>query len=159
MIFVVLGTQKFQLNRLLMKLDALIEDDKIKDEVFAQIGSSDYIPKHYKYTRFLDRDSFEPMMENCEILITHSGVGTIVSGLNHGKPIIAYPRLAKYDEHVDDHQMEIAESFEQLNYVLLCKEGDDLNLVLEECRKHKFSEYKSQRKRMVSSIRDYLMEI
>ena len=62
MIFVVLGTQKFQLNRLLMKLDALIEDDKIKDEVFAQIGSSDYIPKHYKYTRFLDRDSFERML-------------------------------------------------------------------------------------------------
>ena len=47
MIFVVVGTQKFQLNRLLKVFDTLLEEEKIDQEVFAQIGNSDYIPKNY----------------------------------------------------------------------------------------------------------------
>ena len=46
MIFITVGSQKFQFNRLLEQIDLLIENKIIKEEVFAQIGSSDYIPKN-----------------------------------------------------------------------------------------------------------------
>lgn len=49
MIFITLGSQKFQFNRLLQAVDQLIEKSVIEDEVFAQIGYSDYQPKHYAY--------------------------------------------------------------------------------------------------------------
>ena len=58
MIFITLGSQKFQFNRLLKAIDKLIADGKITDEVFAQIGYSDYIPVHFQYKTFLDREEF-----------------------------------------------------------------------------------------------------
>lgn len=159
MIFVVLGTQKFQLNRLLIELDNLIEKGIVKDTIFAQIGESSYTPRHYQYVRFLEKELFEKKMEMCDILITHSGVGTIISGLKHKKPIIVYPRLAKFKEHVDDHQIEIAETFASLNYVLFCKENDDLKSILDECRMHKFDEYESQKQKMIDTINNYLLNV
>ena len=58
MIFITLGSQKFQFNRLLKAVDELVAAGKIKDEVFAQIGYSDYKPMNYKYEQFLDREKF-----------------------------------------------------------------------------------------------------
>ena len=55
MIFVTLGSQKFQFNRLLIEIDRLIEEKKITEEVFAQIGYSDYKPRNYEYKEFLER--------------------------------------------------------------------------------------------------------
>lgn len=159
MIFVVLGTQKFQLNRLLKKIDILIEKGMIKEKVFAQIGMSDYIPVYYDYQEFLTKERFDQMMESCDILITHSGVGSIISGLKYRKRVIVFPRLMKYGEHVDDHQTEIADTFSKMNYVLACNERDDLGSVLEECRVHQFDEYISQRKKMLHIVKDYLDHI
>ena len=156
MIFVVVGTQKFQLNRLLKKIDDLIENGVIEEEVFAQIGHTDYVPMHYRYKRFLEKEKFEQIMEQCDILITHSGVGSIISGLSHHKPVIVVSRLPQYGEHVDDHQIGIAETFSKLNYVLVCREQDDLGKILKECRTHSFAQYVSQRKKMVNIVRDYL---
>ena len=58
MIFITLGSQKFQFNRLLKAVDELVAAGKIKDEVFAQIGYSDYKPTYYTSANFLDRESF-----------------------------------------------------------------------------------------------------
>lgn len=59
MIFVVCGTQKFQLNRLLEKMDTLIGRGQITEKVFAQIGHSEYKPQTYEYVNFLSRELFE----------------------------------------------------------------------------------------------------
>lgn len=159
MIFVAVGTQKFSLNRLLKQIDELIQTGKIKEEVFAQIGHSDYKPQNYKYKDFIGKEEFDKVVEQCDVLITHSGVGTIISGLNRNKPIILYPRLAKYKEHVDDHQLEIAQSFFDKNFVLLCNENDDLSELVEKSKVHKFDKYKSQRENVVSNIIDFLDKI
>ena len=63
MIFVTLGTQKFQLNRLLKQLDKYIEQGQITDKVIAQIGYSDYLPKRYEYIDFLNKTEFDEMIE------------------------------------------------------------------------------------------------
>lgn len=156
MIFVVLGTQKFQFNRLLKEIDRLIEKKKIEDEVFAQIGHSDYMPKNYVALDFLDKVVFENKISSCDMLITHSGVGSIVSGINNGKPVIVVPRLKKYNEHVDDHQLEIAAAFSQKNYVLMCSEVKDLEKTIVEAEIHKFDKYVSQREKTVNTISRYL---
>ena len=58
MIFVTVGSQKFQFNRLLKAIDTLVKNNSITEEVFAQTGYSDYKPKYYKYREFLNRDEF-----------------------------------------------------------------------------------------------------
>ena len=93
MIFITLGSQKFQFNRLLQAVDQLIEKSVIEDEVFAQIGYSDYQPKHYAYQKFLDREQFLVQEEKCRVLITHGGTGAIIGAVKKGKKVIAVPRV------------------------------------------------------------------
>lgn len=156
MIFVAVGTQKFQMNRLLRKIDDLIKDGVIVEEVFAQIGNSDYVPTHYQFEYFLDKDSFENKIAQCDLLVTHGGVSTIIAGVERQKPVIVFPRLAKYREHVDEHQLQIANSFSKMNYVCVCDDEEKLAELIDESRNHHFEKYVSQRKRMVGLIDDYL---
>ena len=85
MIFVTTGSQRFQFNRLLQKIDLLIEEGMIREEVFAQIGVSDYQPKHYEYCRFLDREGFTGKLRECQMVITHGGTGVIIGAVKQGK--------------------------------------------------------------------------
>lgn len=156
MIFVILGTQKFQLNRLLKTLDQYVEKGVIQEQIMAQIGYSDYLPKWYKYVKFLDKKEFDAMIQKADVVISHSGVGSIISALNARKPVIVYPRLAKYREHIDDHQTEIAYAFSKKNYVLCCREEDDLWELLGKCKTFPFASYVSQREKIVGIISDYL---
>ena len=87
MIFITLGSQKFQFNRLLKAIDKLVEQGKIKEEVFAQIGYSDYQPINYNYKQFLDRDEFAAMEGKADIVITHGGTGAIIGAVKKGKKV------------------------------------------------------------------------
>ncbi|WP_192986685.1 PssE/Cps14G family polysaccharide biosynthesis glycosyltransferase [Carnobacterium mobile] len=156
MIFVVLGTQKFQCNRLLKELDNLIEHCKIKEPVFAQTGYSDYKPLNYKYTDFMDKNEFEDNIKNCNLLITHSGVGTIITGMKFEKPIIVFPRLKEFKEHIDNHQLEIAETFSKQSFVLLCGKKDSLEEQIAKSDLYTFKHYISQREKNVSVIKEFL---
>lgn len=156
MIFVALGTQKFQFNRLLQMIDQLLDEGKINETVFAQIGNSDYKPKNYKFASFLDKNEFEDRIRNCNMLITHSGVATIITGLKNNKKVIVVPRLSKYGEHVDNHQVQIAQSFSKQNYVMMFEENIELDLLIRKARIHEFAKYASQRQQMIKTIRDYL---
>ena len=118
MIFVVLGSQKFQFNRLLKKIDELIEEKKIREPVFAQSGACTYTPVHYESKPFLTRDEFNEHIRDCDILVTHGGTGAIINGIKSGKRVIAVPREAKYGEHVDNHQKEIIRLFHKKGYIL-----------------------------------------
>ena len=158
MIFVSVGTQKFPFNRLLEKLDDLVRDGCIEDKIFAQIGLSDYKPQHYEYVDYLGKDDFDENLRQCDLVITHSGVATIVAALKRGKPVLVVPRLARYGEHVDDHQVEIADTFSEQNYVLKYQDGDDFCEMIEQARHHQFAKYISKREAVVQTIRDYMRE-
>lgn len=159
MIFVAVGMQKFPFNRLLKDIDDLIQKGLVEEEVFAQIGNSDYIPQNYKYKSFMSKEEFDETVAKSSLLITHSGVGTIISGLNRHKPIIVYPRLAKYGEHVDNHQLEIAYYFSQMKYVIMYNESTPLCDLIKMSKDFKFEEYKSQKTKAIDVIREYLKSL
>lgn len=139
MILVTLGTQKFQMNRLVEVMDkAAIE---LGEEVFIQTGNSTYEPKNCKWQAFVDSKRFQEMIKNCSMLVTHAGVGTIMTGINAKKPIVVVPRLAEFGEHVDDHQKEIADAFEEKGFVLACKSIDKLIECIQNARKYDFQPY------------------
>ena len=156
MIFVAVGTRKFQLNRLLKKLDELVVSGLITDEIYAQIGYSDYKPQHYRYIDFLPQEQFNAEIEKCDLLITHGGVGIILAGLKARKSVIVFPRLAKFGEHVDDHQLEITEAFVELNYVLQCVDIDYLHKTIMEANTHSFGCYCSHRVKVIKTIEEFI---
>ena len=156
MIFITLGSQKFQFNRLLKAVDGLIERGIIQDEVFAQTGYSTYVPKNYDYEAFLDRKIFLSMEEKADIIITHGGTGAIVSAVKKGKKVIAVPRLAKYKEHVDNHQLQIVKQFDDMNLICNCMNCDDLENAIEEVKTRKYSSYTSNTQSILASIEKFI---
>lgn len=159
-VFITLGSQKFQFNRLLKAVDELCERGTLDvEDVFAQIGYSDYIPQKYNYKTFLDRDEFSNEMEKADIVITHGGTGAIIGAVKRGKKVIAVPRLAKYGEHVDDHQLQLIKQFDDLNLICPCRDTNKLEAALDTVQRTKYNSYKSNTLNIISSIEDYLMEI
>ena len=159
MIFVAVGTQKFQFNRLLKAVDDLVDQGVLTGEVFAQTGHSDYVPRNYGYQDFLSKDDFQSCINRCELLITHSGVATIIAGLKLRKPVVVVPRFSAHGEHVDDHQLQIAESFADKNLLLMSKNLDDLGAIVKRAGTHEFARYVSQREQVIRTVRDYLKTI
>lgn len=151
MIFITLGSQKFQFNRLLKAVDEL----NLKEEIFAQIGYSDYIPKNFKYKRFMDRNEFSSYINKSDIIITHGGTGAIMGALKKGKKVIAIPRLSEYGEHVDNHQLQIIEEFKELNLLYSC-EDMDIEKALNIVKIKNFKKYKSNTETIINSIENFI---
>lgn len=156
MIFMTLGTQKFQLNRLLQTVDEILSQGLVEEEVFAQTGYSTYRPLHYQFQQFLGKQEFDNHIRQARLVITHSGVGTIMSVLQAHRPVIVFPRLAKYKEHVDNHQLEIAKAFAVQGHVLCCQEHDDLLVLMKQSETYPFVPYTSQTEQVVTVIRGFL---
>ena len=156
MIFVTLGSQKFQFNRLLMELDKLLEEKKICNDIFAQIGYSDYKPKNYEFKEFLDREQFAEFMDKCDTVITHGGTGAIVGAVKRDKKVIAVPRLAKFGEHVDDHQLQIIDQFTNMNFIVGVKDTNEIYEALELLKTMKFKKYISNTENIINEIEKYI---
>ena len=158
MIFVTTGSQKFQFNRLLLKLDQLVSDGIIREEVYAQIGASDYEPCFYDYTTFMDREAFAEKMRECDIVITHGGTGVIISAVKQGKRVIAVPRLAEFGEHVDDHQVQLLKQFDGMNLICACYDLTKLDRYIRDIRQMHFESYVSNTDTIIRDIEAYLLD-
>lgn len=156
MIFITVGSQKFQFNRLLKKIDELIDKKIIKENVFAQIGVSDYKPRNYKYTKFMTQEDFSKNISAADMVITHAGTGVIVNSVKQGKKIVAIPRLSKYGEHVDDHQIQLIKEFEELNFIEPCYDIEDLEQVIKKAKVKKYDRYISNTDKIIKSINEYI---
>ncbi len=159
MVFITLGSQKFQFNRLLMAMDRLMEEGKIRDEVFAQVGYSDYQPKYYPYRQFLNSEEYDQLLLSADVIISHAGTGIITKAVKKGKRVIAVPRLACFGEHVDDHQLQIVEMFNCLGYICACQECDQLAEKVAEVKKMKIQPYKSNTDKIIGSLEDYISRL
>ena len=126
LVFVTVGSQKFQFDRLLRAVDECVGNGSIQDEVFAQTGASAYVPKHFKSAPFLDRDEFARRMDAASVIVTHGGTGAIVGALKRGKRVIAMARLACLGEHVDNHQVQLLREFEETGLIATCEDGQSL---------------------------------
>jgi UDP-N-acetylglucosamine transferase subunit ALG13 len=156
LIFVTVGSQKFQFNRLLRELDTLVEQKRITEDIFAQTGYSDYIPKNYKYKSFLDRDEFKEVMEISNKVITHGGTGAIIGAVKQGKKTIVVPRLKEFGEHVDNHQIQIMREFTKLRLIASVERIDDLEIVINEVDVIKPKSYISNTKNVINSIEKFI---
>ena len=156
MILITVGSQKFQFNRLLEEVDKLVEKKVIKDKVFAQIGVSDYKPKNYEYKDFLTQDEFSKKMDESNLIITHAGTGVIVNAVKKEKKVIAIPRLAKYGEHVDDHQIQLINEFKELNFIEPVYEINELEKAIKNIDKKTFNKYISNTDVIIEDIEKFI---
>ncbi|WP_214835587.1 PssE/Cps14G family polysaccharide biosynthesis glycosyltransferase [Exiguobacterium sp. s36] len=157
MIFISLGTQKFQFDRLLKEIDNLIDKHVItSNEVFAQIGYSTYKPRNYPYINFLNNEEFEKNITHCNVLITHGGTGSIITGLKNNKKVIAVPRNFKFDEHVDNHQYEIVQEFSNSKLIEAVYEVEMLESALRNIQTVEYRSYQSNTQNIIRIIEEFI---
>ena len=156
MIFVTVGTQKFPMDRLVKAVDELAACTNA--QFFVQSGHSGYIPAHCEYSPFLSKEELGEKLDQCSMVICHGGVGSILLGLKRNMKVIVVPRLEKFGEHVDDHQVEIAESFSKAGYIRLVTDTADLADELNWCKNWTPKDFKSNKERFSQLILNMIAE-
>lgn len=156
MILVLLGTQDKPFTRLLEELDKLIEKKVIKDKVIVQAGLTKYQSKNMEIFDLKPVDELMELQNDADIIITHGGVGSILSAVKMNKKVIAIPRLKEYGEHTNNHQIQIVDEFYKTGYILKADNPGDLEVILKNINSFKIKKYKSNNKKFVGLIEDYI---
>jgi UDP-N-acetylglucosamine transferase subunit ALG13 len=121
MIFVTVGTNEAPFDRLLRAVENLEHDD-----VVAQCGSSSFRPKNATCVDFLAFEKLVEYVRSASLVVTHGGVGSIAVTLANGRRPAVVPRLHRYGEAVDDHQVALGRRLERSGIVTLVEDPDRL---------------------------------
>lgn len=129
MILVTVGNHTAGFERLIQIMDNLAIS--IDEEIIAQIGHTQYTPKNLKWFRFINYEEMVSLVKNARIIVCHGGAGTIIDATKYGKPLIILPRLHKYGEAFDDHELELAEALDTNHKAILIRNNRELSNAIE----------------------------
>jgi UDP-N-acetylglucosamine transferase subunit ALG13 len=156
MIFVSIGTYKAGFDRLIREIDRLAEKGILKN-VTAQTGYTNYTPKFIKYRRFFSSGEMEKLVKKSDFLIMHAGTGTIYNGLKSNKKIIAVPRLKKYNEYFNNHQLELARFMQERGKILAVYDIKDLEKAIASIKKFNPAKDKKYKNKIVETISNFII--
>ena len=162
MILVLLGTQNNSFHRLLEKMDELIEKKVIDEKVLVQSGYTKYESKNMRVFDLIPQEELDRYQEQADLIITHGGVGSIISSIKKDKKVIAVPRLHKYQEHVNDHQKQIVEAFDRKGYIIgvnSVKELEKAILKAQDFIPLKYDEEGRNNSKMIKLIEEFIDKI
>lgn len=128
-IFVSVGTQ-LPFERLLETVDSVTSG--LEHNVVYQIGDSEFNPDVGTVHRYLDPESYKSEFDRCDLFISHAGMGSIITALENGKPMVIMPRLLKFNEHRNDHQLATASKFLGNSLVTVISNSYDLSIALKQ---------------------------
>lgn len=134
MILVLLGTQNNSFHRLLEEIEKNIDNGNMKEEVVVQKGYTKFESKSMTLYNQLPLDEINNLIDKADLVITHGGVGSIITAIEKNKKVIAVPRLKKYKEHVNDHQLDIIKSFDEQEYIIGLNNVEELTEALKKVK-------------------------
>ena len=156
MILVLLGTQNNSFHRLLEEIQRNIENGNIKEEVIAQKGYTKFKSDKMKIFDEISQDELNNLIKRANLIITHGGVGSIINAITNEKKVIAVPRLKKYKEHVNDHQLDIVQSFNDMGYIIGINSVDELEKALKNAKEFTPKKYLQNTGKIINIIEDYI---
>ncbi len=154
MIFVTIGTQ-VPFDRFIKIIDEIAP--QLNEEVVAQVCKCGFVPQNIKTVDFLAPDEFNNLFDKARLIVSHAGMGTILSALQKHKPIIIFPRIAALGEQRNEHQLATAEKFKELGSVYVAMNEEDLKVLLQQknlkCL-HEIGEFADIS--LIESIKDFI---
>lgn len=159
MILVMLGTQNNSFVRLLEEIENLIKKDIITEEVIIQAGYTKYETDKMKILDLIPKDELEKLIKDASFVITHGGVGSITMSLKLGKKVIAVPRKHKHNEHVNDHQEEIVNLFNQKKYLIGINDVNKLEDAIKNIETFEPKKFVSNNDKIITLIKNYIDSI
>lgn len=126
MILVTVGTHYLGFERLIRPMDAIAA--RLEEKVIIQYGSSHYIPRYAEGFAFTTGDEMKRLTAEARLVVCHAAAGAIILAIQLDKPLVLVPRLKKYNEIIDDHQLQLARALETQHRALVVYEPDAASL-------------------------------
>ena len=158
MIFVTVGTHEQPFDRLLKWIEKMVEDKKIDEEVIIQKGYTNYEPKNCKNFKLIGYEEMQKYIADARIVITHGGPASFIAPLSIGKIPIVVPRQKDYNEHVNNHQLDIVNNFNDKGHIVGIKDVKELEDALNRIKEFKPKEYISNTENIIKIIEDFIGE-
>jgi UDP-N-acetylglucosamine transferase subunit ALG13 len=149
MIFATTGTCE-PFDRLLQAFDAI----ELDEELVVQHGISPVRPRGARCVDFLAYSELVEHVRRARVVVTHGGVGSVLTALANGKRPIVVPRLAERGEAIDDHQLEFVRRIAAAGVIDLVEDPAHLGRRLAAAQAHPGRIAPDAR--LVSELRDYL---
>ena len=159
MILVLLGTQNNSFYRLLEEIEKNIKDGTINEEVIVQAGYTKFKSHKMRIIDLMSKEQLDEFQKESDLIITHGGVGSIISSIEKGKKVIAVPRMHQYDEHVNDHQKEIVEDFNNKGYIIGIEKVEDLKQAIIKAKDFKPKKYQQNNEKMLKIIEEFIDKV
>jgi UDP-N-acetylglucosamine transferase subunit ALG13 len=151
-----IGGQEF--DRLIKKVDDIAT--KFEEEFVIQLGASKYVPRNMKWFDYVPYEESLEYFRKAKLVIGHCGAGTIINALSFGKPLIVIPRLLEFNEHADDHQLDLAALLEQSRIAQVVYDVEDLESVirstLEEVHDSEKDFFSINRRNLINAMKQFL---
>ena len=158
MIFVTVGTDQ-PFDRLVRAVDQWARENN-RTDVFAQIGETQNPPTFITYSKFIEPPEYARRFASASIVVSHAGMGTILSALRWEKPILVMPRVASLGEHRNEHQLATARHLSALGKVNVAIDETELRTCLDQLGnlkpKDKIGPYASES--LVSALREFIAQ-
>ena len=156
MIFLTVGTQDKPFTRIIQAVEQAVIDGKIKDEIIVQAGNTKYESKVLNVLNYVPFDKFNNYLLKADIIITHGGVGSILNALKLKKKVIAVPRLEKYGEHINDHQLQVIKKMTEQGYILSTEDETKIAEKIKEAENFEVKEYISNTENFINGFKQVL---
>jgi UDP-N-acetylglucosamine transferase subunit ALG13 len=101
-------------------------------DVFAQIGPAGWRPRHVEWAEFLSPTDFRARVKDAALLVAHAGMGSILTALELGRPILVMPRRGDLGETRNDHQVATATQFARQGRIAVAMDESELSVRLSE---------------------------
>jgi UDP-N-acetylglucosamine transferase subunit ALG13 len=153
-IFVTVGTNEARFDRLLRAVDRL----EGVEPIVVQHGASAVRPERATCFEYLPFDRLVELVRGARVVVTHAGVGSVAVALSNGKRPVVVPRLHRYGEAVDDHQLAFARRFHAAGLVTLIEDPASLRETLRPTAEATppFAHAETRPQRLADDLRDYL---
>ena len=159
MILVLLGTQNNSFHRLLEEIEKNIKDGTIKEEVIVQAGYTKFQSHRMRIIDLMSKEQLEQFQDEADLIITHGGVGSIISSIEKGKKVIAVPRMHEYGEHVNNHQKEIVKDFNDKGYIIGIEKVEDLKQAIIKSKEFEPKKYQPNNEKTLKIIEEFIDNI
>ena len=158
MIFVTVGTQDKSFERLIKGIEQAVIEKQITDKVIVQAGNTKYESDVIEVLNYIPFEKFTDFMNKADIIITHGGVGSILNAIKLKKKVIAVPRLKEYNEHINDHQLQVIKKMTEQGYILSTQHVEEIPNKIKEIQNFKTKEYTSNTENFIKSFKKILDE-
>ncbi len=129
-LFVSVGTDYHRFDRLIWWLDEWLAGKPSVSSVVIQRGTS-AIPEHAESIEYLQRTQLIEEFNNASVVVCHGGPATIMESRKNGIVPIVVPREERFDEHVNDHQVDFCERLAAHGDIQLARKKDEFFRLLD----------------------------